>query len=263
MASHALRVLSARIVLILSLGAGTASATTYTVTNTADSGAGSLRQAITDANANAGTDTIAFNIPGSGVHTIDVPTQLPTITSPVIIDGATQPGYAGNPLIELHGQGVTGLYVISGGTTIRGLVLNSFSTAILFQSSGGNLIEGCYVGTDATGTVDASSGGIGIRMISSDNNTIGGTSASSHNLISGNDSVAISVESSNGVTIKGNLIGTDITGAVALPNGTAGVNLSGANNATIGGSTAGERNVISGNLGSGIWIYGSGHVIQG
>jgi hypothetical protein len=56
---------------LVALGvAATVSANTYTVTTTADSGAGSLRQAITDANGNAGADTIAFNIVGSGVHTI-------------------------------------------------------------------------------------------------------------------------------------------------------------------------------------------------
>ena len=54
----------------LYLAASAASATTYTVTSTADSGAGTLRQAITDANANPGEDTIAFAIVGSGVHTI-------------------------------------------------------------------------------------------------------------------------------------------------------------------------------------------------
>jgi IPT/TIG domain/S-layer homology domain len=264
MTSHARRVLSAQFVLMLSLCAASASATTYTVTNTADSGAGSLRQAITDANTNGGTDTIAFNIPGSGVHTINVPTALPTITSPVIIDGTTQPGYAGNPLIELHGAGVPGVYVSAGGSTLRGLVLNGFSTAILLQSAGGNLIEGCYVGTDATGTVDASTGGIGIRMINSDNNTIGGTSASSRNLISGNDSVGVSVEVSDGLIFRGNLVGTDITGTVALQNGTAGLSFSNSDNATVGGSAAGAGNVFSGNLGGGIGISGgNGFLIQG
>src|SRR5262245_6834328 len=87
---------------LLGLTAAGARAETYVVVNTADSGAGSLRQAMTNANAHAGTDTIEFNIPGSGVHTIDVPTtQLPSITSPVVIDGTTQPGYAGTPLIEI------------------------------------------------------------------------------------------------------------------------------------------------------------------
>jgi hypothetical protein len=77
---------------IFVLAAVSAGADTYTVTNTADSGAGSLRQAILDANAHPGTDTIAFNIPGGRVQTIAVPvTALPVITSPVVIDGRRSP----------------------------------------------------------------------------------------------------------------------------------------------------------------------------
>ncbi|MDQ3754414.1 MAG: hypothetical protein M3371_06750 [Acidobacteriota bacterium] len=66
---------------------------TIVVTNTNDSGAGSLRQAILDANATAGTQTIAFNIPGSGVQTISPLSALPTITDAVVIDGTTQPRF--------------------------------------------------------------------------------------------------------------------------------------------------------------------------
>ena len=72
-------------------------ATTFTVTNTNDSGAGSLRQAILDANANAGADTVAFNVSGagcdgSGVCTITPASDLPTLAGAVVIDGYTQPG---------------------------------------------------------------------------------------------------------------------------------------------------------------------------
>ncbi len=67
------------------------------VTTTDDSGPGSLRQAILDANANPGTDTITFNIPGAGPHTIAPLTALPEITDPVIIDGTTQPGASCDP----------------------------------------------------------------------------------------------------------------------------------------------------------------------
>ena len=76
----------------------TATADTYTVSNTLDAGPGSFRQAILDANARAGSDTISFNIPGSGVHTITPTTELPALTSPVIIDGYTQPGSSANTL---------------------------------------------------------------------------------------------------------------------------------------------------------------------
>jgi len=64
-------------------------ASTYTVTTAADAGAGSLRQAILDANVAADADTIQFNIPGAGVHTITPLTDFPMITGPVTIDGYT------------------------------------------------------------------------------------------------------------------------------------------------------------------------------
>ena len=73
----------------------------YIVTNINDSGSGSLRQALLDANANPGADTISFNIPGSGVKTITLTSPLPDVTSPVTIDGTTQPSFSGKPIIVL------------------------------------------------------------------------------------------------------------------------------------------------------------------
>jgi hypothetical protein len=169
MTSHALRVLSTRMALILSLGTASASATTYTVTNTADSGAGSLRQAITDANTNGGTDTIAFNIPGSGVHTIDVPTALPTITSPVIIDGTTQPGYVGSPVIELNGASAgsgpgLSLAATASASTVRGLAINRFVGNGILIRGNGNIIAANYIGTNPAGTADLGNSGNGIQI---------------------------------------------------------------------------------------------------
>src|SRR6266478_509557 len=103
-------------------------AATFTVTNTLDSGAGSLRQAILNSNAGAGTNTIAFNIPASGPYSIKPTTALPTITRPVVIDGTTQPGFTGKPIIELNGSlasgTVHGLVISTGNSTVRGLVIN-------------------------------------------------------------------------------------------------------------------------------------------
>src|SRR5262245_4915172 len=70
---------------------------TFTVVNIDDSGAGSLRQAMLDANAALGADTLEFNIPGDGLHTIR-PTGLPPITEAVTIDGYSQPGARPNTL---------------------------------------------------------------------------------------------------------------------------------------------------------------------
>src|SRR5439155_25597498 len=88
----------------------------------------SLREAINAANALGGTDTIAFSIPAP--HTIQPTSGLPTVTDPVIIDGTTQPGFAGAPIIELDGSnagtGSVGLRVDAGDSTVRALVINRF-----------------------------------------------------------------------------------------------------------------------------------------
>jgi CSLREA domain-containing protein len=92
---------------------------------TTGTGTCTLRDAITFANANANTgpDTIGFDI-GSGLATIQPSTALPNVTDPVVIDGTTQPGFAGSPLIELDGQSlvgtVDGLTITAGGCTVRG-----------------------------------------------------------------------------------------------------------------------------------------------
>ncbi len=99
----------------------------FEVTTTADSGPGSLRQAILDSNSTAGgTNTIDFAIPGAGVQTIALASPLPPITASVLIDGTTQPGFAGTPLIAfslappLSGAPLT---VSAGNVTIRGLAI--------------------------------------------------------------------------------------------------------------------------------------------
>src|SRR5438105_13600636 len=103
----------------------TAVAADFVVVNTNNQGPGSLYQAITDANANAGRDNIVFNIPGPGVHVIQA-IALPQITDPIIIDGYTQGGAHPNTqpvgdnaviLIELDTRTFGGL-VISAGTSI-------------------------------------------------------------------------------------------------------------------------------------------------
>src|SRR6478609_2918703 len=80
---------------VLAASMGLANGNTFTVVNTNDSGPGSLRQAIMDANGNPGPDIIAFNIAKSGVHTIVLATALPDVTDPVSIDGYSQLAHGG------------------------------------------------------------------------------------------------------------------------------------------------------------------------
>jgi hypothetical protein len=129
---------------------------TFLVTNVNDAGDGSLRQAIIDANATPGTNEIDFAISEGGVQTIRPATALPTVTHSVIIDGTTQPGYAGSPLIDLDGADITpgaaGLAVRTDGSTIKGLAITDFVindpdeidtvTPGLLLADSGNVVQG-------------------------------------------------------------------------------------------------------------------------
>jgi parallel beta-helix repeat protein len=241
---------------------------TFTVTSTADVGPGSLRQAILDNNATAGLNTIAFDIGRGGLQTIRPASALPTITNPVILDGTTQPGYAGTPPIELNGaaagRGVNGLTISAGDTTVTGLVINGFSSnGIFFQNNGDNVVAGNYIGTDVTGTQVLANGGDGLGFLFVSNNTIGGTSPGAGNLISGN-TAGIHIGGHNDV-IQGNRIGTDVMGTVPLGNRRAGIVLEndGSGQVTVGGMIAAARNLISGNLGDGILEIGGRNLIEG
>jgi hypothetical protein len=244
--------------------ASAARAATLTVTNTSDSGAGSLRQAILDANTGAGTATIVFNIPGGGPYVITpLAPGLPAMTGPTIVDGTTQPGYAGTPIIQIANLAGSGLKLQGGSSTIRGILVRGLNTGIALESSN-NHVEGCYVGTDVTGTASATEGnGTGIEVQAGANgNTIGGSTAGASNLISGNITGIALVNDSDNV-IMGNRIGTTANGTAALGN-VEGILATLTTNLIIGGSGAGEGNVIAGSAEEGIFLTsGSGALIQG
>src|SRR5262245_42214293 len=153
--------------------AGLADAATFTVTNTDDTGAGSLRQAIDDANATPGADTIVFNIPGAGVHTITPQSLLPIVNEAVTIDGYTQPGSSPNTnatgalnsvlQVEIDGTVAPQRCVTIGASNVevRGLIINRCTEGIeLFNPFGssvsGIVIAGSFLGTDAAGLASAS-----------------------------------------------------------------------------------------------------------
>jgi hypothetical protein len=243
-----------------------AAAATFTVTNTNDSGAGSLRQAITDANgAGAGPHTVTFNITGSGVHAIALASAPPSITVPsggVTIDGTTQPGYAGTPVIALTCSSNFAGFDFSGSEgTIKGLSIGGCQTAVTSGlATGPIVVKACHIGVDAAGTT-AVPNGAGIQVATVTVN-IGGPSAADRNVISGNSSDGINLNGGVG-TIQNNYIGTDVTGTVAIPNG-SGITLAGAGGAGLLIGGAGGGNLISGNTGNGIGNNGEANVtIQG
>jgi IPT/TIG domain len=259
-------------------------ATTFGVVNTNDAGAGSLRQAILDANANAGADTITFGITGSGAHTIAPASALPVIADAVTIDGYTQPGSSANTngpglpdnsvhLIELDGTNTGGgngaaVLSVSGNFAfvLRGLVVNRGPSAAIQVATANGSIEGCFIGVDPTG-LTARSNTYGILLEFATNVHVGGQLPAQRNVISGNIVTQIgsgcnSGTGGSGHVIEGNFLGPDATGA-ALPvnapvTNNDGVALCyGTTNATIGGAAPGARNIISGNRFIGVDISSS------
>jgi hypothetical protein len=274
------------VLFVLALSGNSAHAATITVTGTGDTvavdGVVTLREAICAVNTNKvcgdapagsfGFDTIKFNIPGPGVHTISPLSPLDPFLEPVTIDGYSQPGASENTLgdadnavllIELNGSNSISsgiiLLVPAYGSTVRGLVVNRFQYGIdMVGGSSANLVEGCFIGTDPTGLVARPNTLFGVKVDQSSTNRIGGTTPAQRNLISGNGTCVNGI-CTGGILIfgdstveqnlvQGNLIGTDRTGTVALGNVGDGVILSGsAQGNTIGGTVPGARNVISGN----------------
>lgn len=271
----------------LVLAAAAAPAATYTVDSTADSGMGTLRQAILDANTNVNVvDTIEFDIAGPP-YTITPMSQLPQITDPVTIDGYTQNGATPNTaslgtnavlLIEIdgsmagaaHGLLIEHLTNLGAGTTIRGLVINGFNTnlygAIRINDDGSNVIEGNFIGTDPSGLMAKPNyDGIATEFFAADNR-IGGTTPAARNLISGNSNRGIVLDTDDN-TIEGNLIGTDRTGLAALGNAAGIVLFDFAHDNVIGGGNSflsPAANTIAGNLNGGISVLtgSTGHDIR-
>lgn len=238
----------------------------FTVVNTNDSGAGSLRDAITQANMLAGADTIDFNIPGVGPHTISTLSALPVISETLDIDGATEPDFAGTPVVVINGSGagtVHGIDTLStSGVKIRGLVIRNFGggAGILVNASTSAVIEGCYIGTTVTGTVAAANLG-GISVSNAGMTTIGGTTASARNVISGNSNNGIAIFFSGNDLIQGNYIGVTAAGNAPLGNGFNGVEINDSTLTFVGNGVAGATNVISANtagggLSNGVYVHG-------
>ena len=229
--------------------------TTFTVTNTNDSGAGSLEQAILDANANGNpseVDRIDFDIPGTGVKTISPNSVPPIITEPVVIDGYSQHGSSVNTLargtnakllVQIDGtDSPGGLTVQASHSVVKGLVLNRFSGGVAIDISPQRSaevvtdvrIEGNFIGTDPTGNLDRGNAG-GVDLFAASNNTIGGTSRAARNLISGNDRNGVQIAGgatfgrgrSDHNVVRGNLLGTQRDGLKPLGNDSSGVGIFG------------------------------------
>ena len=200
---------------------------TFVVTTAADAGAGSLRQAILDSNANDTPtpvdDAITFNIPGAGVRTIALASGLPQVNGNVTIDATSQPGYepAHTPVVEIDGggagAGAAGLRIASRGpvaaSTVLGLIINNFNGAGVVISGDFNYVAQCYIGTDATG--DAAGPGNGADGVLVSGN---------HNFVTEN---VIAHNGRNGVTVDAAAFGNTLAPNSVFLNTGMGIDLGG------------------------------------
>ncbi|MGB7347544.1 MAG: LamG-like jellyroll fold domain-containing protein, partial [Pirellulaceae bacterium] len=274
---------------------------TFVVDSTGDTidggdGVTTLREAITQANALAGADTITFNISsneGAGPHTIAPLTALPVITETVAINGYSESGALVNSLsvgmntvlqVVLSGinipaeDGLNFDGIGASGSSVRGLAINQFSSGIRIFVADNVVVAGNFIGTDVTGVLDLGNTDRGIEAIVAQGTRIGGSSLADRNLISGNDVSAVYVQSTSGPTdaqrtrIQGNYIGTDVSGTLPIgnanvvPGANGAINLSLLSDVIIGTDgdgvdDANEGNLISGNTAAGIRTGGSSRVV--
>ncbi|MDQ3814350.1 MAG: hypothetical protein M3347_10415, partial [Armatimonadota bacterium] len=164
--------------------------TTAADTVNAGDGVTSLREAITAANARFGA-VILFRIPGPGPYPITPTSTLPPITFSTIIDGTSQPGFSGTPIIELNGSSagpnVSGLTITGGNSVVRGLAINRFQgNGIVLQTNGGNVLQGNFIGTAGDGSTNLGNTGAGVLIDGVGSNTVGGLTPGASNLIAFN-----------------------------------------------------------------------------
>lgn len=266
---------------LLSTPKAHAAPATFTVTNTNDSGVGSFRQAIMDANSNANPsdmDVIEFSIAGSGVHTITLASDIVQITEKVTINGYSQTGASANttvsPLpmdsvikIEIDGNGVADnvVDIQTDDVVIQGLSLYGSTEYNVLINADNESILGNYIGADASGlsmpnvgnnTVDKT----GVNV--SGSSSIGGVNPSDRNILANTDINGFCINLQSGTsTVYGNYIGLGRDGVTDL--GSAIGIMAQGTGATIGGATTGMANVISGNSLAGMLITGSQNIIQG
>src|SRR5262249_32248323 len=203
------------------------------------------------------------------VQQITPASVLPAISDTVTIDGTTQPGFRGTPLIVLNGAAsgqatFHGLKITAANCVIRSLVVNRSNEGIIIQGTGatGNGLAGNYIGTDSTGTVAEPNGRRGVLIIDgAANNIIGGTTPADRNVIAANgviNSFYSGILLSSGATgniVEGNYIGLGADGTTPLGNAQSGVNIGNlATNNLIGGTAPGAGNVLAANGTNGVAI---------
>ena len=188
----------------------------------------------------------------------------------VILGNYVGTNAAGTAAVANSGNGLV-LRDSANNNTIGGTAAGSMnvisgngSDGVSIEDASNNSVLGNYIGTDAAGTADLGNAATGVNLDSgAATNTIGGTSASARNVVSGNGGGGIEMNGAgtSGNLVLGNYVGTNAAGTAAIGNSGIGVMMrNSASSNTVGGTSAGAGNLISGNLNDGVGLWESGTV---
>jgi hypothetical protein len=263
--------------------------------NTARSTQGGLRQFIKNANAigtaggtTANTSQFRMQVAtnqssgGNAWWRIATPITLPPIADGgTVLNGLTQTANGGDsntlgPEIEIVGNAaMNGINLTSANNVVRGIAAHGYdgnsdfgAVAINGAAATGNTVAGNYLGTNATGTAsDTPTTYQGVAINAASGNIVGGLTVADRNVLSGNrwNGMKIEYAGATGNTVIGNYVGTNALGTAAVPN-QLGIFIWDVPSNVIGGTTAAETNVVSGNMQVGVYVFGAnstGNVIQG
>ena len=264
LARHRFAVVALPVLVALGLAAaaGPAQASTITVTNASDVNVGSLRRAIEAAELQPDRDTIKFDIPGAGAHTITLNSDLPALTQPVTIKGYSQPGAIqatgttpAEPAIEIDaGSAYRGLDIGGSGIEVHGLAIHSAQGENVFVEGQDNVVAGNHIGTNRVGDDAVIAATIHNVQVYGSGNVIGGPRDVDRNVIAG---ALVEIALTSGESeITNNRIGTSADGTADLGYGYGVEVFLGA-----GGSLV-RDNLVSG-LAIGIELMGDGNTVQG
>jgi len=217
-----------------------------------------------------GTTSGAANvISGNGGNGLDLGIPTHEISSQDVVEGnfigTNATGSAALPntgfgIYASRGSGDT-----IGGTTsgAANVISGNGGGGLDLEAESGDVVAGNFIGTNATGSIALSNAGDGIDLVRGGGNTIGGTTSGAANVISGNGGGGLDLEGESGDVVAGNFIGTIATGSAALPNTGFGISAGSGGGNTIGGTTSGAANVISGNGGPGLELGEGQDVVAG